>query len=180
MRPRQTQIGTASEQGGLSRIRPLGRTILVQLGMLLLALSAGTAIAAGPLDLNDPTPRWVDVRFEISPPNRPGQLDSKWSGLRAAYVDPAAGPGIVEIRIPAEEMEAHLRSTGTDAIAGTFSEFVWTFDRETGHVLAAEMRGRVREQVRFGFIRTSATVDIQVEMTTQQVADSSLSRACLV
>lgn len=170
MRTRQTQSGTASEQGGLSRIRPLGPTILVPLGMLLLFLSAAAATAAGPLDLNDPTPRWVDVRFEVSPANRPGQLDSEWSGLRAAYVDPAAGPGIVEIRIPAEEMEAHLRSTGTDAIAGTFSEFVWTFDRETGHVLAAEMRGRVREQVRFGFIRTSATIDIQVEMTTQQLA----------
>ncbi len=174
MRLRQTQIGTASELGGLSRIRPLGRTILVQLGLLLLVLSvflcSWSATASGPLDLHDPNPRWVDVRFEVSPANRPGQLDSKWSGMRAAFVDPAAGPGIVEIRIPADEMEAHLRSTGTDAISGTFSEFVWTFDRETGHVLAAVMRGRVREQVRFGFIHTSATIDIQVQMTTQQVA----------
>jgi hypothetical protein len=135
---------------------------------LLLATAAATA--AGPVDLNDPTPRWVEVRFEVSPANRPGQLDSEWSGSRVAFMDPSAGPGIVQIRIPAEEMEAHLRSTGTDAIPGTFSEFVWTFDRDTGHVLAAEMRGRVRERVRLGFIQTSATIDIEVEMTTQQSA----------
>lgn len=176
MRPRQIQTGTASEQVGLSRIRPLDRIILVQLGLLFLVLSAGMVLTAGgaaaqgPFDLNDPRPRWIDVRFEVSPANQPGQLDSEWSGLRAAFVDPSVGAGRVEVRIPAQEMEAHLLSTGTDAIPGTFSEFVWTFDRETGHVLAAEMRGRVREHVRFGFIRTSATIDIQVEMTTQQVA----------
>lgn len=187
MRLRRNRVGAASEQGGLSRIRPLGRIVLVQLGTLALVLltcpfmlvatvaatgvmGATGATASEPFDLNDPTPRWVEVRFEVSPANRPGQLDAEWSGKRPAFVDPEAGPGIVQIRIPADEMEAHLQSTGTDAISGTFSEFVWTFDRETGHVLAAEMRGRVREHVRLGFLKTSATIDIEVDMTTQQVA----------
>ncbi|MFK7897302.1 MAG: hypothetical protein AB8G23_15790 [Myxococcota bacterium] len=171
MRSRDVQNMRAEAPGGLSRIRSVCGQLSALLGMLMMVLgSAATVSAAGPLDLQNPTPRWVEVRFEISPANRPGQLDSEWSGSRAAYVDPRAAEGIVEVRIPAEEIEAHLRSTGTDAIPGTFSEFVWTFDRETGHVLAAQMQGRVRERVKLGFIQTSATIDIKVDMTTQQTA----------
>ncbi|MBJ22515.1 MAG: hypothetical protein CL933_24150 [Deltaproteobacteria bacterium] len=124
--------------------------------------------AARPLDLTDPSPRWIEVHFEVSPADEPGSLDQEWSAPRPGYLepDPGSSPVALRIRIPADQIESHLRSIGTDAIVGSFSEFVWTLDPETGHVLEAAMTGRVRERLRFGPIRASAQVEIRVEMTT--------------
>lgn len=142
------------------------RSSVTWIGIVLACGFAQQAIAE-PLDLSDPRPRWIEVRFEISPPDEPGSLDRKWSERRLAYFEPAAGDAVVEIRIPAAEIEAQLRSAGTDAIPGSFSEFVWTLDPRTGHVLAAGMTGRVRKPIQFGPIRTSAQIEIRVEMTTE-------------
>lgn len=125
---------------------------------------------AGPLDLEDRSPRWIEVRFEISPAEQPGQLDRDWSEPREAYLEPDPRGSGVRIRIPAEVIEAHLRSTGTDAIEGSFSDFVWTLDPRSGHVLGAVLSGRVREDVRLGPIRTSVQIEIEVEMTTEAQA----------
>ena len=122
--------------------------------------------AAEPVDLRDPTPRWVEVRFEVSPPDEPGRLDHRWSPSRVAYLEPDPERRTVEIRIPTEEIEAHLATTGTETIPGSFSDFVWTIDTRTGHVLDARLSGRVRERLSIGPIRTSALVRIEVEMTT--------------
>ena len=86
------------------------------------------------VDLMDAQPRWIEVRFEISPEDEPGSLDRLWSEPRRAHVAPHGDSGRVAIRIPASELEAHLRSTGTDVIRGTFSDFVWTLDPRTGVV----------------------------------------------
>ena len=51
-----------------------------------------------PLDLQDPTPRWIEVRFEISPPSEPGRLDSDWSPGRPAYLESDPDSPIVRIR----------------------------------------------------------------------------------
>jgi hypothetical protein len=132
------------------------------------ALFAQAAIGE-PLDLQDKTSRWIEVRFEVSPSDEPGRLDSHWSSVRAAYLESDSDSSIVRIRIPTAEIEAHLRTTGTEAVPGSFSDFVWTLDSTSGHVLAAELTGRVRERFSFGMIRTSALVDIRVEMTTHEV-----------
>ena len=121
---------------------------------------------AEPLDLTNVHPRRIEVRFETSPADEPGSLDQEWSNLRAAYLEPGSTQSQVQIRIPAAEVEEQLRSEGTDAIAGTFSDFVWTLDTATGHVLAAGLSGRVREPIRIGLIRSSAQVEIRVEMAT--------------
>jgi hypothetical protein len=121
---------------------------------------------AEPLDLQDPTPRWIEVRFEVSPSSEPGRLDSHWSAGRAAYLESDPDSPIVRIRIPAEEIEAHLSTTGTETVPGSFSDFVWTLDSRSGHVLAAELTGRVRERFSLGWIRTSALIEIRIEMTT--------------
>jgi hypothetical protein len=148
-----------------------GRVCIGRCGLLvllaLLAFSAGPPAMADPLDLQDPTPRRIEVRFEVSPENEPGRLDAAWSSPRVAFVESDPGHSLVRIRIPTEEIEAHLRATGTEAISGSFSDFVWTLDSHTGHVLSAELTGRVRERVSLGPIRTSATVDIRVDMTTR-------------
>lgn len=131
------------------------------------ALLATATAGAEPVDLHDPTARWIEVRFEVSPPDEPGRLDSRWSRSRIAYLEPHPERGSVEIRIPTEEIEAHLATTGADTIPGSFSDFVWTIDTDTGHVLAARLTGRVREHLSIGPIRTSALVRIEVDMTTQ-------------
>lgn len=149
--------------------------IVATLVMLALAATAH----AGAVDLADSTPRWIAIRFEVSPSDQPGRLDSSWSIPRPAYLEPAASADQVRIRVPAEAIEEHLRSTGTDVVPGSFSEFVWTLDKSSGHVLAAELTGKVRERLSLGLIATSIVVDIRVEMTTQDTAGFRSARGAL-
>lgn len=146
------------------------------LAAILLGLRA-TPIAAAALDLADPTPRWIEVRFEVSPSSEPGRLDSTWSLPRAAHLSSRPDEHRVEIRIPASEVEAQLRSTGTDVVVGTFSDFVWTLDPATGHVAAAALTGRVRERVPLGLFSTHVEVAIRVEMTTRTDAGFRSTRS---
>lgn len=137
---------------------------------VLLAFLAAAPAISSPLDLQDPTPRQIEVRFEVSPEDQPGRLNAIWSLPRTAFLESDPTRSLVRIRIPTQEIEAHFRATGTDAISGSFSDFVWTLDSRTGHVLSAHLTGRVREQISLGPIRTSATIAIQVDMTTQNIA----------
>lgn len=129
-----------------------------------------SAAIANPVNLSDATPRWVEVRFEVSPGDAPGRLDDVWGPPRRAFFEPDANGDRVRIRIPGDEFEDQLRSTGADPIAGTFSEFVWTLDAITGHVMRAEFTGRLRETFGLGFLRSSAEIEIHVEMTTRAPA----------
>ena len=144
--------------------------IWIGLGVLLALATPGNQALASPLDLQDPTPRWIEVRFEVSPKDEPGRLDGSWSDPRAAFLESDPDHSIVRIRIPTHEIETHFRTTDTEAIPGSFSDFVWTLDSATGHVLSARLTGRVRERLSVGPIRTSVAVAIRVEMTTREVA----------
>ena len=135
---------------------------------LLAGLVLAFSVSAEPLDVKNSTARWIQVRFEVSPEDEPGSLDRRWSAPRRAYLVAGMSPAEVQIRIPAEVIEAQLRSTGTDAVPGSFSEFVWTLDRETRHVTAARLTGRVRERLRLGPFESSAGVDIRVAMSTER------------
>jgi hypothetical protein len=134
---------------------------LVALGLWL----AGQAGAA-PLDLADPTPRWIEVRFEISPSSEPGAVDRQWGPYRRAWLDPVADAPAIEIRVPAEVIEAQLRSTGTDTVEGSFSPFVWRLDPDSGHVLNAGLSGQIRERIQLGPFRRTTEISIDVDMTT--------------
>jgi hypothetical protein len=149
----------------VSKLRKLIHTVC-SVGILL----AGGAVAADPLDLSNPTPRWVEVRFEVSPEDAPGRLDEVWSPVRRAYLAPDPAQQTVQIRIPAGEVEAQLLSTGTEPVFGTFSDFLWTLDAESGHVLEAGLSGRVRQTLGLGIFRASGEVEIRVEMTTRRAA----------
>lgn len=132
----------------------------------ILGLLAASASSAEPLDLSDRRPRAVEVRFELSPKDQPGTLDTAWGAYRRGQLAPTPDGAVIEIRLPSSEVEAMLREAGTRAVPGTFSEFVWRIDPATGHVLRAELRGRVREELRLGPFRTDKAIDIEVEMTT--------------
>lgn len=140
------------------------------LGWISLCCLLSQSAWAGPLDLQDPTPRWIEVRFEVSPASEPGRLNRRWSSIRVAHFEPSSVRSSVQIRIPSAEIEAHLATTGIQIVAGSFSDFVWILDSGSGHVVQAEMTGRVRERFWIGPIPTSATVEIQVEMTTHAAA----------
>jgi hypothetical protein len=148
-------------------------------GLGLASLGLATAAHAASVDLTDPSPRWIFVRFETSPPDQPGRLDSSWSVQRRAFLEPGDAPDRVRIRIPAPDVEAQLRSTGTDVVPGTFSEFVWTLERSSGHVVEAELKGRVREHLSLGLLSTSIEVAIHVEMTTRAQAGFRSARGAL-
>ncbi len=140
-----------------------------------LLLAAGSARTA-PLDLEDSTPRPIEVRFEISPADQPGRLDSAWSAPRLGVVEPSLNPDQVRIRIPAQEMEDHLTSAGTAVIPGTFSDFVWTIDRVSGHVVHAELAGRIHERLAIGLLVTRIAVEIRVDMSTERQGGFRTSR----
>jgi hypothetical protein len=132
--------------------------------VLLLAF-CGSAFAE-PMDLRDPTPRWVEVEFESSPPHRPGQLDAVWTGKVAAWLQPAGRSGWVLVAVPREAVESHLVVT-QDPKPRAFQEFVWLFDAETGHVLSADLDGVVHRRLDWGFFRTRVETEIHVEMSTE-------------
>ena len=142
-------------------------------GLFCLALGLGlfgvAPASAEPLDVNDPTPRWIEVRFEISPEEEPGSLDRHWSEPRRARVELGSSASVLRIEIPAVEVEAQFRSTGADTIPGSFTKFIWVLDPVTGHVLEAEVRGEVREELSLGPFRAYAQVEISVEMNTARV-----------
>ena len=155
------------------------RSVFPWLVLCLVLLAPAPSAVAEALDLNDPRPRWIEVAFEVSPPEEPGRLDSHWSGPRRAFLEPDERADRVRIRVPAAEIEAHLRSTGTEIVPGSFSEFVWTLERSTGHVVAARLSGRVRERLRLGLFTTALEVDIRVAMTTRAQAGFRSARGTL-
>jgi hypothetical protein len=149
------------------------------LGLALNALALAAAAGAAPLNLNDPSPRWVSVRFEVSPADEPGSLNERWSAARSAYIAPDPEARVVRIYIPGREIEAQLGSVGMEIVPGSFSEFIWTLDPHSGHVLKAEMTGHVRERISLGWIHASTLVEIRVEMTTREAGGFEPSRSLL-
>jgi hypothetical protein len=65
------RTGTGAGMGFRSIVRRLG------MGLGLVGLAATAQAEA--IDLSDPTPRWIVVAFEVSPPESPGRLDADWS-----------------------------------------------------------------------------------------------------
>lgn len=137
------------------------------LGLVLtVGLPGGVHAAAEvPLDLLDPRPREIQVRFEVSPREAPAQTRRVFSGAFTARVEPGKRESELRVVIPAAVVEAHLLRDHRP-IAESFSDFVWTFDTETGHVISAEVSGRVRPELDWGFMKTSTQADIQIHMGT--------------
>jgi hypothetical protein len=129
-----------------------------------LALAAGAA-AGEPLDLRDLRPRLVSVRFELSPADRPGQLDSVWSVPFAGWLEPVQGTSEVRIRIDGGVVERHLLRD-YDPMPGSFSDFVWRIDTATGHVRQASVAGRLARHLRLGPRSWRVDADIRVQMDT--------------
>ena len=140
------------------------------LGWLLatcLAASASGAQGEG-LDLSDPTPRRVDVRFEASGPKRPGALDGQYDAPVKAWFSHGPEAGQAQVRIAGTDMERAI--TNYEPVPGSFSDFVWTFDVATGHVIKAELQGVVNSKVDWGFFESEIETSIVMDLGTRKRA----------
>jgi hypothetical protein len=124
---------------------------------------------AEPMDLRDPEPRWVQVRFELSPSDQPGQTDTVYSPPFAAWLEPGERPGEVSVTVDGRTVEQHLL-LDQEPRPGSFSDFVWIFDVETGHVRSARVSGAVRQRLQLGRASWKVTARIRIEMNTRSDA----------
>ena len=133
----------------------------------LSGVGPGTGAAtAEPLDLRDPTPRWIQVRFEVSPREWPDRLDATYSPPLAAWFEPI-DEGRVQVRVPGRAVEQSLLR---NAKPGTLSDFVWVFDARSGDVLSATLSGTVIERLDWGFFDTHSEIAMRLEMATTRRA----------
>lgn len=137
------------------------------LGMLSLLVLSPDARAGDALRIDDPRPRWVSVHFQPSSP---------WHRRRTevvpvpAWLEPERrDPRRIAVTIPAVAVEGALMA-GQRPVPGSFSDFVWVFDAETGHVISAELSGAVRRRIGAGFLSTDVVAEIQVNLDTRHVA----------
>jgi len=136
--------------------------------MLLPTLLLSIDAMAEPLDLLDPTPRAVEVAFEVSPRDKPTQTDTVYSPHLVGFLEPADAPGTIRITIDRREIEQVLLAEH-DPVPGSVSDFVWIFDAATGDVLSTRLTGRLVKQLDWGWFRSSAEARIDLDMQTQRV-----------
>lgn len=136
--------------------------------IFLSTIALGRA-SAEPLDLFNPRARELVVSFEISPREIPNQIDTIYTQDFPARLEPGARDGEVRVVIDAQIIERHLLRS-ENPVAGSFSDFIWTFDVETGHVVSASLEGQVVRKLDWGIVTTEVHADIEVEMGTARVA----------
>jgi hypothetical protein len=132
-------------------------------------LSLSLPVHADPLNLFDSRPREIAVAFEISPRDVPAQMNTRYSQDFQAFLEPGLRDSEVRVIIPSRTVEEHLLGDQMP-IRESFSDFVWTFDVETGHVVSAHLTGRVTPLINWGIITTHTQADIEVEMGTARAA----------
>jgi hypothetical protein len=125
--------------------------------------------SAAPVDFGDTSPREISVRFEISPRELPQQMSLAYTAPLPAYLTPGVRPGEVRLIVAGALVEEHLMDR-QNPVAGSFSDFVWTFDSTSGEVLSASFAGSVVRRLSWGFMTTRTLVDIEIEMNTARDA----------
>jgi hypothetical protein len=134
---------------------------LLLLGLLLLLPGSGRA---DPVDLLDPTPRWIDVAYEISPRDRPDQSDTRYTPKIRARLEPAE-PGFVRITVAGRDVERVLL-VDDEPVPGSFSDFVWVFDASSGAVVTATVSGTLIKTLDWGLFDSKVRAAIEVTMGT--------------
>ncbi len=127
---------------------------------ILLALSSGPT-RAETVDLHDPTPRWIEARFVQS---LPGEV-ATYSAPVHGWLEPGPDREQVTLRVPAHLVETVLFAD-EGAVPGSFQDFVWIFERRTGHVAEAGLSGILRRPWSFGWMRSSVEVDLTIRLST--------------
>jgi hypothetical protein len=135
--------------------------------MGLLLCVSGSALA-GPVDFQDPTPRWIDVAFEVSPRDAPAQVATVFTPKVPAWVEPDVVPGRVQVTVDRHYVERVLISDD-EPVPESFSEFVWIIDSVTGEVHSAELSGELMIDLDWGLFRSRVRAKIDVNMATDRL-----------
>jgi len=160
----------------MERLMAFARLAIAALVVITVADAA--ARAAEPMDLRDPQPRWISVRFENSPSDRPGQLATDYAAELPAWFEPDGASNRVRVSIAGSAVETgwfrqqRLR-------AGSFSDFVWTFDVSSGEVLSARLRGTFIRRLDFGVFGSDIDLPFEAEMTTRSTVGFEAGRRTL-
>ena len=150
----------------LPRLRTRRGRFLILLTIAWVA--AGVPADAEPLDLDDPTPRMILVRFESSSRAEPALLDSQYGPPLPARLHDD-GAGLVRIVIEGNLVERYLFGTEL-ARPGSFDDFVWLFDRQSGHVIDARFEGRIVQELDWGLMRSTTEATVRARMSTRERA----------
>jgi hypothetical protein len=135
------------------------------LPMLLCALPLAPAALADPMRLADPRPRWVGVRFEISPSDRPSQLDAIYTEVLRGWLEPAELPGHVRVSVGGDAIERFVLAA-EQPVPGSFDDFVWIFEARSGAVVSARLSGRLVKTLDWGLFRSRVEAPIHAAMDT--------------
>jgi len=144
---------------------------------LLLLLTPASALA-DPVDLRDRTPRWISVAFEVSPADKPAQMDTVYTPAIPAWLEPAADAGQIRVTVDRHDVEATLLADD-GAVAGSFSDFVWVFDAASGEVVSAQLTGTMTKELDWGLFRSQVETRIEVDMATARVGGFKKPRSWL-
>lgn len=146
----------------------------VLISALLLSIDA----TAEPMDLLDPTPRPIEVAFEVSPRENPTQTDTVYTPNLTAYLEPGDVLGQIRVTVDRRDVESVLFA-GHDPVPGSVSDFVWVFDAESGEVVSAELSGRLVKELDWGLWNSTAETYVEIEMVTQRVGGAEKPRRWL-
>lgn len=141
------------------------RVLPVLVALLLVFASDARGEA---LDLTNLEARMISVNFEDSGSELPGALDREYGPPVLGWFAPGPGPDQALVRIPASVMERRLARY--KPLPGSFTDFVWIFDVQTGHVESASFAGVIRARVRWGFFETEVETAIETVMDTNTPA----------
>jgi hypothetical protein len=141
----------------------VARTLLI--GLLILV---SPSALAEPVDLLDPTPRWVEVAFEVSPRDKPIQTDTIYTPKIRAWLEAGDRRGWMKVTVDSHDVERILLADD-DPVAGSFSDFVWIFDAVTGEVISAALSGTLTKELDWGLFRSKVRTQIEADMATNRV-----------
>ena len=145
------------------------KTLMMMAALVLVEGRAECKPTDLPMDLQDSRARWVSVRFERSPAESPGRLNAEYSQTLLAWFEPGPRGERARVIIDGDVVERTLFRDEAP-VANSFSDFVWEFNIETGHVISARVSGAVARPVRWGLLSMTTRVRVHVEMSTARVA----------
>lgn len=145
--------------------------ITVSVALVPVSIAAG----AEPMDLGNPRPRAVSVRFENSPPDAPARLGTSFTVEIPARLDVDAETALVRVRIAGADIERDYFSR-QPLRAGSFSDYVWNFDPRTQHVVSASLRGTFVRRFEFGLFDKDIDTPFEATLTTLRNAGFATAR----
>lgn len=129
------------------------------------AAVASPTASADPLDLRDPRPRAITVRFENSPGDAPAQLATSYTVEIPARFDTDAATGHRVVRVAGADVErSYFHRQRLQP--GSFSDYVWTFDPETGDVVSASLSGVFIRRLELGPLHKEVDTHFEARLTT--------------